>query len=125
LPFHGKTLIATGAGTLITNPTEWSIAMVADVADATAAHATNTGRLKLVGILRATCTITAKADLGPEVDEGDSGAMVLARTATPADGMYEGEAICTGVEFGVDVNDVEIVTYSFTFTSGVTVEVTS
>ncbi len=116
-PFHGKELHATAAGVSITNPTEWSMIMVADVADSTAAHASNTGRTKLVGIKRATCTIIAKADLGPEIDEGDSGAMILGRTATIGDGQYTGTAVCTGVEFGVDVNDVEIVTYSLTFTT--------
>ncbi len=116
--FHGKQLHAS-AGGAITNPTEWSVTLTAAIADSTAAHASNTGRTKMVGTKGATATITAKADLGTEVVSGASVAMVLGRTATIGDGQYTGTAICTGYEFGVDRNDVEIITYSFIFTTAV------
>ena len=116
--FHGKQLHAS-AGGAITNPTEWSITLTAATADSTAAHASNTGRTRLAGFKGATATITAKADLGTEVVNGASVAMVLGRTATIGDGQYTGTAICTGYEFGVDANDVEIVTYSFVFETAV------
>lgn len=123
--FHGKQLHAS-AGTSITNPTEWSITLTAEIADATAAHASNTGRVKLVGVKGGTCTITAKADLGTEVVLGATVVIVLGRTATAdaADGQYGGSAICTGYEFSVDRNGVEVVTYSFTFITPVTLVTT-
>jgi hypothetical protein len=117
---HGKQLHAT-AGVSITNPTEWSISMTAATADSTAAHATNTGRTRLAGLNGATATITAKADAGTEVAIGATVAMILGRSATIGDGQYTGTAICTGYELGVDVNDVDIITYSFVFTTAVVV----
>lgn len=125
--FHGKTMKAEYGVTPseFTSIREWSITLIASTADTTAAHATNTGRTRLPGVFGATATVTTVAlSSGPEVDEGVSGALNLARTQTLGDGEYQGTAICTLHETSVDRNGVELITYSFIYTGEVDLKVT-
>ena len=124
---HGKHLAAEfGASpTAFTDITGWTMTMTVGTSDATPAHPTECGRLRLAGIKTASATVTilTPATVLP-VLEGVTGALNLARSATIGDGQYEGNAICTGSESGVDVNGTEITTLSFIYTGAVTLETT-
>lgn len=118
-PFHGKTLDAKfndGALTQFTCPREWSINLVCSTADSSCAHATNRGRTRIAGIKSGTATVICLAEGDREVEEGDVLTdLQLHRTRTLADGYYTGAAKCTGAEFGVDRDGVDIITYTFQF----------
>ncbi len=120
-PIHGKAIDAEySTGNSFTDVIGWSITMTAAIADASVAHATNNGRLKLVGILTATATVTVltpTADL--QVLEGATAAQLnlWRKDSTAGHGYYTGEAVCTGHEQGFDVTGAETTTYSFVYTS--------
>ena len=119
---HGKQLNGTygETPTAFVDMVGWTVTMSCPVSDATAAHATNRGRVKLAGTKNATATVTI---LTPATDlvvlEGISGALNLHRSATNTDGRYEGTAICTGSETGVDRTGTETTTMSFIYTGEV------
>ena len=114
-PFHGKNLKAAfGADTAFTDVREWSVSLACDVSDATASHASNTGRVKMAGFLSGTATLTQLASVDPQVTTGAAAAALkLYRTDTTGDGYYTGNAICTGVTHGVDNSGVDTLTYNF------------
>jgi hypothetical protein len=119
---HGKHIKAEwGPGaTEFVDLTGWTITMSCPVSDATPAHATNCGRVKLAGANTATATVTM---LTPDTDlvvlEGEEVALNLHRSQTNTDGRYEGTAICTGSETGVDRTGTEVTTMSFLYTGEV------
>ncbi len=122
-PIHGKNIDAEySTANSFSDIIGWSITMTAAFADASVAHATENGKLKLVGILTATATVTVltpSADL--DVLEGVTAAQLnlWRKEATAAHGYYAGEAICTGHEQGFDVTGAETTTYSFVYTGTV------
>lgn len=124
---HGKHIKAAW-GTGLTTDTDfiditgWTITMSCPVSDATSAGAVpippaTKGRVKLAGTNTATATITL---LTPATDlaviEGTTVALDLFRSQTITDGRYEGIAICTGSETGVDRTGTEVTTISFIYT---------
>jgi hypothetical protein len=125
---HGKQLNGTWGvtPTAFADVVGWTVTMSCPVSDATAAHATNCGRVKLAGTNNATATVTI---LTPATDlvilEGVSGALNLFRSATATDGRYEGTAICTGSETGVDRTGTETTTMSFIYTGEVDLVITA
>lgn len=116
---HGKHITAEWgvSPTAFVDVTGWTVTMSCPVSDATAADPINCGREKLAGTNTATATVTI---LTPDTDlpvlEGEEVALNLARTATLADGEYQGNAICTGSEQGVDRTGTETTTLSFQYT---------
>ncbi len=129
-PIHGKHMSASidvlpiSADVLFTDITNWTMTMTVPLSDTTVAHATNCGRTKIAGIKTATATVTV---LTPSavlpIVEGESGLLKLNRSGTLSDGYYEGTAIFTGAEQGVDTTGAETTTISFIFTGAVTLEV--
>ncbi|RKY06705.1 MAG: hypothetical protein DRP56_06945 [Planctomycetota bacterium] len=119
--FHGKTCNADFNGA-ITDVREWSISLSCPTANTTAAHATNKGRTRLAGVNGATASLVTLASGDFQCAVGDSQTLALHRTATAADGYYDGTAICTGAEEGVNRDGEEIVTYTFLYTDTVTLE---
>ena len=118
--FHGKTAKAWWGDTGYTEfaaLTEWSCTISADVAESHAMHASSYGKTREVGFKSGTCTVTVKLPGDAVVTEGTSYTIELWRTTLSADKGYSGAAICTGIDVGVDKDDIEVMTYSFQFTS--------
>lgn len=121
--FHGKECNADSGGP-IEGVRGWTVALSVSVADATAAHDTNRGRTKLAGIISGTATLVTISDGTYQITPGAAAVTLkLNRTATPADGFYEGSAICTGAEPGIDKDGVGIMTYSFIYTGTIDLKV--
>ncbi len=119
--YHGRTIKAFWNTAEITNITEWSYTIAADVAESTAAHPTAHGKEREVGFLSATATITCRVIGDNQIDEGDGPLVLeLLRNTTNAAKGFQGTAICTGVAVSMDINDIENVTYSFRFTNDTT-----
>ena len=98
---------------------EWSVSLTCDTADATSVHAeplTNSGRVRVAGFIGGTVTVTTLASVDPVISDGALVTMELHRTQTPADGYYDGNAICTGNTRGVDSSGVDTITYNFILT---------
>ena len=121
--YHGKTSKAFWNTVEITQITEWSCTVTQQTVDATV-MATTTGRTRAVGFKGGTASVTTLLGGDNVIDEGAEAVLELLRDATDASKGYEGTAICTGVEDGVDMNGVETITYNFTFSGAVTCTVT-
>jgi hypothetical protein len=124
---HGKSISAEFGvtPTAFTDVRGWTVTGSVPVSDASVAHATLHGRQKLAGVKAVTATVTI---LTPATDlpvrAGDAPfALNLSRTATLADGEYQGTAIFTGSEAGVDVTGTEITQLSFLYTGTVALAV--
>ncbi len=118
--FHGKAANAywdDSGYTAFTNLTEWSCTITADTAESHVMNATNYGKTREVGFKTGTATVVCRVSGDQQVDEGVNATLILRRDATNTSKGYRGPAICTGVDIGVDMNDVEIITYTFQFTS--------
>lgn len=119
--FHGKGAAVVWETSTLANVTEWSCSVTADTAESTVMHATSYGKTREVGFKAATATVTTRLPAGDVViTEGDSATLELWRTSTTTAKGYTGTAICTGIDVGVDMNDIETATYSFQFTGSVT-----
>jgi len=112
--------------TEFTDVTGWSITMSCPTSDSTVADATDHGRQKLAGTNTASATVTI---LTPDADlpvlEGATVALNLYRSQTNTDGRYEGTAICTGSDTGVDRTGTETTTLNFLYTGVVDLVVTA
>ena len=124
---HGKAISAEFGvtPTAFIDVRGWTVTGSVPVSDASVAHATLHGRQKLAGVKALTATVTI---LTPATDlpvrEGDAPFLLnLARTATITDGEYQGTAIFTGSEAGVDVTGTEITQLSFLYTGTVVLAV--
>ncbi|KKM71976.1 hypothetical protein LCGC14_1425130 [marine sediment metagenome] len=115
--FHGKGSAAVWEISTLAQVTEWSCTIIADTAESTVMHATSYGKTREVGFKGGTATVTCKLGGDLVITEGDTATLELWRISTTAGKGYTGQAICTGVDVGVDMNDIEVVTYSFQFTS--------
>ncbi|KKN20892.1 hypothetical protein LCGC14_0930960 [marine sediment metagenome] len=118
--FHGKGAKAWWGSTGYTefvNVVEWSATITADVAESHAMHASSYGKTREVGFKAGTARVVCKLPGDAVVDEGTSITLELWRTSLSAAKGYSGAAICIGVEAGVDMNDIEVITYNFQFTS--------
>lgn len=128
--YHGKAGEAHwkpdgGAFAQLTEVQSWSATVTCGTAEDTAMTAANYGKTRKAGFKGGTCSVTCLVTGDADIDRGDTGEIELLRTGTNADGGYQGDAICTGVETGVGMDDVETITYSFTFTGEVTDTVTT
>lgn len=122
--FHGKSAQAwwgSTGWTAFVNLTEWSCTLTADQAESHSMNASAFGKTKEVGFKSGTCSVVCRlpGDTTAVCVEGTNYTIELWRTSTSSDKGYSGAAICTGVDHGVDMNDIETVTYSFQFTSTV------
>ena len=124
---HGKSIDAEySTGNSFTDIIGWTITMTVPVHDASVAHASSNGRLKLTGIPTATATVTV---LTPTADfqvlpGGTAAQLNLWRAdSTAGTGYYTGAAICTGIEPGFSTTGVETTTYSFVYNGTVTLAV--
>jgi len=122
--YHGKTSNAFWEATAVSQITGWSCSMACDTAESTVMAAATTGKTRAAGFKGGTCSITTLLEGDNIIDEGAEGTVELLRDATNLSKGYEGEAICTGVEVGVDMNGIETTTYNFTWTGAVTCTVT-
>lgn len=117
--FHGKGSNAYWEETAVSQLTGWSCSMACDTAESTVNAAATTGKTRVAGFKGGTCSITTLLEGDNVIDEGAEGTIQLHRTGTASDKGYRGEAICTGVEVGVDMNGVETTTYNFQWTGAV------
>jgi len=121
--FHGKTAKAWWGSTGYTefaNITEWSCSLIADVAESHSMHATSFGKTREVGFKGGTAVVTCFLAGEEVVEEDDTITLELWRTSTSTDKGYSGSAIVTGIDFGVDKDGIETISYSFQFTGTVT-----
>jgi len=121
--FHGKAAAVVWEASTLANVIEWSCSVIADVAESTVMHATSYGKTREVGFKGATATVTTRLPGDAVVTEGDSATLSLWRTSTAGGEGYTGTAICTGFDVGVDMNDIETITYNFQFTGSITTTV--
>lgn len=119
--FHGKACSANFNGA-IANVRGWSVTMSCTTDETTIAG--QTGKTRLAGQNTAEATLTCLADGAPQITYGDQQTLNLNRTATPADGYYEGTATCTGAEPGTDKDGVATISFSFQFTGEVQIKTT-
>jgi len=120
--FHGKGATAWWGSTGYTefvSLVEWSATILADVAESHAMHASSYGKTREVGFKTGTARVVCRLTGDAIVDEGSTYTLELWRTSSSAAKGYSGSAICTGVEAGVDMNDIEVITYSFQFTGAI------
>ena len=118
--FHGKSAVAEYGGTPFTNIIEWSCTITADTAESQVMNATAYGKTREVGFKGGTATVTCKYPTGDSlIAEGSTNTLQLWRSATSGDKGYSGATICTGIEVGVDMNDIETIAYSFQFTGAI------
>ena len=131
-PIHGKSITAEwGASpTSFAGLRGWSITMSCPVSDSTAAAAAASspavnGRTKLAGINTATATVTILTPSATDLATlaPIAGVLNLGRSATLSDGEYQGTAIRTGIQTGVDTTGTEITVLSFQYTGAVTLAV--
>ena len=125
-PIHGKHIKAEWGATptAFADVTGWTFTGSCPTSDATAAHATNSGRVKLAGTNNGTATVTILTpNTALPVLEGAEVALLLHRSGTVSDGKYTGTAICTGSETGVDRTGTETTTLSFQYTGVVALAV--
>ena len=121
---HGKSITAEWGAvpTSFIGLRGWTVTGSVAASDASVAHATDNGRLKLVGVKNVTATVTI---LTPATDlpirEGSAPAVLnLGRSGTIGDGEYQGAtAIFTGSDSGVDATGTEITQLSFVYTGTV------
>ena len=93
--------------------------MVCATADATPVHATQSGRLRVAGIISATATITCLLTVDVQLAIGATDDIELHRTQTEADGFYDGNFVCTGHTLGVNTEGAETITYNLASTGAV------
>jgi len=122
--YHGKACNAYWNTAALTQVTGWTATLAVGTGDSTSRHDSNTGRTRIGGIPGGTATVTCILSGDVEIAEGASAVLELLRDATDASKGYKGTATCTGVEIGVDVRGVEVVTYSFQFSGTITGTVT-
>jgi hypothetical protein len=122
-PIHGKRIGAEWGitPTAFDDVRGWTITMTCPVSDSTVAHASNMGRTKLAGINTATATVTIltpTTDLALILPEVLTLNLTRDTTAVTgiASGQYEGNAIRTGIENGVDATGTQITVISFQYT---------
>lgn len=123
--YHGKAAKAywgSTGWTAFLSVIEWSCTLTADVAESTVMAASNYGKTREVGFKSGTASVTCLAQDSTDValTEGSSYTLELWRSATSGDKGYSGAAICTGIDYGVDMNDMETVAYNFQLTGTIT-----
>ena len=118
--YHGKNSKAYfgATPTLFTDILSWTITINAQLHDVSPMHATENGIVRAVGVKSATASVTCLKSTGDrQIQEGSTAAALeLHRTATQSDGSFEGSAICTSVNIGVNADGIETITYNFKFT---------
>ena len=123
---HITAAYGTGPATTLTDIKGWTVTGSVALSDATVAHASERGRKKIAGLKTVSASVTMLTPLTavlPAVG-GAAAPLTIQRSGTAADGTYSGNAVCSGHEFGIDVNNVETVTMSFVYDGVVTLTVT-
>lgn len=126
-PIHGKVGSAVFGATTFANLVSWTIDLNATTSDSTAAHASNAGKLRVVGFMGGTASIVCRynADADPEAkDQAAEATLKLYRISGDLSaGYYNCTAVkCTGYEISEPKGDVVMVTYNFIITGVVTIE---
>jgi len=101
----------------MTNLRGWTVSLSCSAEEDTVAGAA--GKTRMVGVKGGTASVDTLADGDYQLDVGDVNIMKFNRTGTTSDGYYEGTALCTGIEVGLDRSGIGVYTYSFVFVAAV------
>ncbi|HOT74027.1 MAG TPA: phage tail tube protein [Anaerohalosphaeraceae bacterium] len=120
--FSGKSASAQIDSTTLTGVREWTLNLRCEAADISAAMDSGFYRSRLAGLKSATATITALASGSPLLYLDNEYSIKLYRTSSTSANFFGGTAILTNIEHTVDVNEEEVITYTFAFTGEVEYE---